>query len=274
MGVTASAAARAAGRRPRLPAARWPPPPRRAGAPASRRRSPAASRSRSDPAAVDARPGHRHHHLADRLRLAACRPCGRPGPSPPAGSGSRRRTIDLPRLAARSCGSRRGTRRRGSPARPCGAGDHDGASRASSTGSESPAGLALATLPPSVARFWICQPPTCRGRLGQGREAGADQRRAPRSRVNVVVAPISSASGARGCRAARGSPAGRSPGPSGCSSSPAADHEVGAAGDRARRPGSRPGAGAPRRAQRSRRESSSRSPRSRPSATNARRMPS
>ena len=51
------------------------------------------------------------------------------------------------------------------------------ASATASTGSVSPAGEALATLPPSVPRFWICGLPTHReasARIGSRRRTSGD----------------------------------------------------------------------------------------------------
>ena len=96
-----------------------------------------------------------------------------------------------------------------------GAAQHDDRSAAASTGRVSPAGEALAMLPPRVPRFWICIPPDSRARPrpaseAAGTSARADERGigregADRERVTLRIAISRSSSSAQMSRNRRGS---------------------------------------------------------------------
>ena len=153
---------------------------------------------RGDAAERDARlrPAHRgHHDLRDRLRRARA-DFAEPLPALDGGNLERRRSARP--AAARSRDSRCRTSTNGTRRSPSTLRSTTIASAAASTGSVSPAGEALATLPPSVPRFWIWTPPTSRAAL-----TSIGRRRRTSARTDEVGVGRQRADAERRLRAAR-----------------------------------------------------------------------
>ena len=150
--------------------------------------APSAPRCRiAMPRRLTAHARHTTLEMALAARVPTLRNQARPG---------QRRDLDrhqqLVRPPAACAGSRcknsvAGTRR--SPPAPT---STSVASAASSIGTASAAGEALATLPPSVARFWICTPADLPRGLGQTPAAAAAPAAEAAMSANVAPAPMTS----------------------------------------------------------------------------------